>query len=230
MGSSASSPKASSGKVVITYWPLRGLGQQIHWLCEVGGIDYEVRHMNPTLWQTEKPSIELDYPNIPHILDGDFRMSESSAIMKYLSKKCGLAPKTNVEVANSDMAEGALGDLTSPFGRLIFSDNYDTEKLKYPEQYKAKLAVFEKVLSKRPYLAGDRLTWTDIVLYESLDVNSMFVPGVLDDFPKVQEFKARVDSLENVVAYRNSDRFKAWPVTGGPAKWGKVPGETIFSA
>merc|ERR550534_3144422 len=113
--------------------------------------------MNPTLWQTEKPTIALDYPNIPHILDGDFRMSESSAIMKYLAKKCGLMPTIDMEIANSDMAEGFLNDLTRPFGQLIFSANYDTEKTNYPDQYKGKLALLEKVLTKRNYLAGNRL-------------------------------------------------------------------------
>ena len=179
--------------------------------------------MNGPLWQTEKPTLDLDFPNLPHIVDGDVKMSESIAICKYIARKCGLMPTTDEEIINSDIAEGAVADFKMIFFRLIFNPNYDTEKEKYPDQIKTKLALFEKVFTKRPWLAGDRITWMDFVLYESLDVNSMFVPGILDDFPKVLDYKARIEALDGIAAYRSSDRFNPYPVTGGSARWGLAP-------
>ena len=215
------------GKIIITYWPIRGVAHSIQWLCEQGKVQYEMRAMNPALWKTEKATLDMDFPNLPHLQDGSVRMSESNAILKYIAKKCGMMPETEQEIIASDVAEGVMGDMRGYFRQLVFTPTYDTDKLKYPELVKAKLALFDKLLGKRPFLAGDRVTWLDFVLYESVDVNSLFVPGILDDFSNVLEFKARIESLDGIAAYRESGRFKAWPVTAGPANWGKVEGETI---
>lgn len=218
------------GKLVLTYWPLRGLCQPINWLMEYAGMDYEVRPMMEyQAWLKEKADLPLDYPNLPHIVDGDVRMSESMAICKYLARKCNLMPQTDEEIRNADMTEGALMDFKMLFFKLMFSENYNTEKEEYPAKMKAKLAVFEKIFTKNKWLIGNKMTWLDFVLYESLDVNCMFVPGLLDDFPKVQAYKKELDSLDNIAAYRKSERFHAWPVTGGSARWGQKPGETINS-
>lgn len=218
------------GKLVLTYWPLRGLCQPIMWMLEYAGMDYELRLMTDYQeWLKEKASIPLDYPNLPHILDGDIRMSESAAISKYLAKKCNLMPETDEEIRNADMTEGALTDFKMLFFRLMFNENYDTEKEEFPAKFKAKLTFFEKILAKQPWLVGNKMTWLDFILYETLDVNSMFVPGLLDDFPKAQAFKSKIDSMDKIAAYRESGRFKAWPVTGGPARWGQKPGETIHN-
>jgi len=171
-------------------------------------------------WTKEKPNLPLDFPNLPHIAEGNVRMSESTAICKYLARKCDLMPKTDQEIINCDIAEGAINDFKMLFFKLMFNPNYDTDKAKYPDSIKTKLALFEKVFAKRPWLTGDNITWLDFVLYESLDVNSMFVPGILDEFPKVVAYKTKIDNLEKIAAYRKSDRFNAWPVTGGAARWG----------
>jgi len=209
------------GKVTLTYWPLRGLCTPIQWIMEYGGIEYEINRMTSfEQWTKEKPNLPLDFPNLPHIAEGNVRMSESTAICKYLARKCDLMPKTDQEIINCDIAEGAINDFKMLFFKLMFNPNYETDKAKYPDSIKAKLALFEKVFAKRPWLAGDNITWLDFVLYESLDVNSMFVPGILDEFPKVVAYKTKIDNLEKIAAYRKSDRFNAWPVTGGAARWG----------
>jgi len=213
------------GKVVLTYWPLRGLGQHILWILEQGKIEYEFRPMNGQLWGTEKPTLDMDFPNLPYLVDGDIKISESVAICKYLAKKCGLFPSTDAEVISSDIAEGVVQDFKMAFFKLVFNPNYDEEKEKYPEQVKTKLGYFEKALGKRNWLAGERVTWVDLVFYECLDVNSMYLPGLLDSMPNLQAYKSRVEALDGIAAYRASDRFKAYPVTGGHARWGITPSE-----
>ena len=159
------------GKVTLTYWPLRGKCQPINYIMEYAGIDYEMRLMDGGLWGREKLTLDLDYPNVPHIVDGDVKMSETLAICKHLARKCGLMPKTDEEIRNSDMAEGAVVDFNAAFFKLMFDPNFDSAKEGYIKGVKTKLALFDKVLSKRDWLAGDQITWNDFVLYERLDVN-----------------------------------------------------------
>jgi len=218
------------GKVNLTYWPLRGLCQPIEYIMEYGGIAHDINRQDPDKWLAEKPTLPLDFPNLPHIVDGNVRMTESLAICKYLAKKCGLMPQTAQEVITSDIAEGAVNDFRMMLFTLMFVPDYETAKLEYPDKVKAKLALFEKVFSSRLWLAGDRITWLDFVLFESLDINAMYVPGILDGFPKVSLYKAKIEALPKIAAYRNSARFSPWPITGGPGpKWGTVAGETIHT-
>jgi len=217
-------------KVTLTYWPLRGLCQPIEYILEYGGLAHDINRVDADQWAAQKPKLPLDFPNLPHIVDGNVRMSESLAICKYLAKKCGLMPETAEEVITSDIAEGAVSDFRMMIFTLMFVPDYETAKLDYPEKAKTKLALFEKVFASRPWLAGSRITWLDFVLYESLDINAMYVPGILDDFPQVRAYKAKIESLPKIRAYRKSSRFSAWPITGGPGpRWGRTPGETIHT-
>ena len=221
------------GKLTLTYWELRGLCMPIQWIMEYAGVDHNINRMtSPEQWQAEKPKLPLDFPNLPHIVDGNVRMSESFAICKYLAKKHGLMPKSDQEIINSDIAEGAVNDFRMMLFQLMGNPNYATEKADYPAKLKVKLALFEKVFAKRSWLAGGSLTWLDFVLYESLDTNAMFVPGILDDFPNVLAYKKKIDNLGKIAAYRKSNRFSDWPITGGGSPWGapgSQPGTTIHS-
>ena len=38
-------------------------------------------------WLNEKENLGLDFPNLPYLIDEDYRMTESLAIMKYVAAK-----------------------------------------------------------------------------------------------------------------------------------------------
>jgi glutathione S-transferase len=38
-------------------------------------------------WTDVKPTLGLDYPNLPYLIDEDFKLTESMAIMKYIAAK-----------------------------------------------------------------------------------------------------------------------------------------------
>lgn len=213
------------GKLVLSYWPLRGLCEPIKYLLECQGFDYELKVQNGELWQSEKPTIDLDFPNLPYLVDGDVKISESFAIMKYLARKSKvLMPQTDKEILACDIAEGAISDMRMGFFMLIFKPNFETEKVKYAEEsFPNKLKLVEKVLSKNTWIAGERLTFVDFVLYEVLDVHQMFLPGCLDKYENVKNYKLKFEALDGIAAYKKSDRFKAYPVTGGSARWGLKP-------
>jgi glutathione S-transferase len=50
----------------------------------------EVAYTTPEKWFGEdKQSIGFDFPNLPYLIDGDFKLTESSAIAKYIIKRSG---------------------------------------------------------------------------------------------------------------------------------------------
>jgi glutathione S-transferase len=56
-------------------------------------------------------------------------------------------------------------------------------------------------------------------MYELLDQNSHLEPTVLDEFPNLKAFHARVQGLEQIAAYMKSDKFLARPLNGPMASF-----------
>ncbi len=88
------------GKIKVGYWALRGRGQVIRHLLAYTGLDWEeVTYKQPGDWFAigDKNKLGLDFPNLPYLINGDFKLTESMAIANYIirkSKKTELLGKT----------------------------------------------------------------------------------------------------------------------------------------
>ena len=57
-------------------------------------------------------------------------------------------------------------------------------------------------------------------MYELFDIHSLLIPNLLDEFPNLKAYHARIQGLEKVAAYMKSDKFIAYPLNGSMAAWG----------
>jgi glutathione S-transferase len=68
-------------KPTLGYWKIRGLVSTIRYQLAYSKVDYEMKEYDaPEKWFSVKPTLGLDFPNIPHWIDGDFKMTEHMAI------------------------------------------------------------------------------------------------------------------------------------------------------
>ncbi|CAG7823032.1 unnamed protein product [Allacma fusca] len=83
-------------------------------------VDYIDKHYPmPTpetgqgLWGEEKFKLGLDFPNIPYWIDGDFKITESKAILKHVVRMYdpSLFGKTIEEQSRANMVEDVMWDL-----------------------------------------------------------------------------------------------------------------------
>lgn len=82
---------------ILGYWNIRGLGASIRYILTFLNVPFENKLYNQgqapdfdrSEWLNEKPNLGLDFPNLPYLIDGDFKMTESAAIIKYICKKWG---------------------------------------------------------------------------------------------------------------------------------------------
>lgn len=210
------------------YWNVRGYAQPIRLLLEHAGAEYEDIRYNigppPEYsrdeWLNVKFTLGLDFPNNPYIIDGDVRLTQSIACLRYAGRKYGLAPKTEAELVRADLAEQQILDWRGQQSQTFYSPEHAKLKDAYVEGLKEKVNLLSKFLGDHEWLAGKTLTYVDFLAYEWLDVNRRFAPGLLDAAPNLQKYVERIEQLPNVSKYMKSDKFLKWPVNGPMAAWG----------
>lgn len=71
------------------YWSIRGLVQPIRFLLAYLWVEYTNKaYANPEEWfGKDKNELGFEFPNIPYLIDGDLKITESSAIPVHLIKK-----------------------------------------------------------------------------------------------------------------------------------------------
>ena len=89
------------------YWDFQGLGQPIRMLLaylDLAHKDIVYDNTDRKTWVNEiKPNLGLGFPNLPYYIDGDLKITQSMAIIRYIGKKHGMYGKTDEESAKIDM-------------------------------------------------------------------------------------------------------------------------------
>ena len=86
-----------SSKPSFGYWKIRGLGAPIRYILEYlkvpfNDVQYEQGEgpeFDRSCWTDVKFTLGLDFPNLPYFIDGDLKITESQAIIRYVVNKYG---------------------------------------------------------------------------------------------------------------------------------------------
>ncbi|MEJ1289298.1 hypothetical protein NN561_020340 [Cricetulus griseus] len=61
------------------------------------------------------------------------------------------------------------------------------------------MKMYSEFLGKRPWFAGDKVTYVDFLAYDVLDQYQMFEPKCLDPFPNLKDFLARFEVMSLIL-------------------------------
>lgn len=78
------------GKFKLGYWGIRGRGQVLRLLLAYTGLDWEeTTYKDASQWfgAGDKAKLGFDFPNLPYLINGNFKLTESIAIAKYIIRK-----------------------------------------------------------------------------------------------------------------------------------------------
>ncbi|XP_020785437.2 glutathione S-transferase Mu 3-like [Boleophthalmus pectinirostris] len=203
------------------------VAQPIRLLMEYTGTSYEEKlyscgeapNYDKSTWINDKAKLEMDFPNLPYLEDGDRKISQSNAIMRYIARKHNLCGETEDEKVRVDILENQAMDFRNGFVILCYMD-YDSKKDAYIEKLPNVLGQFSKFLGNRKWFAGEKITFVDFIMYELLDQHRMFHPSSLNNIKNLTDFLERFEALDKIKAYMKSDRFIKTPVNNKMAKWG----------
>ncbi|EAR90277.1 glutathione S-transferase, amine-terminal domain protein (macronuclear) [Tetrahymena thermophila SB210] len=196
-------------ELILGYWGLPLKGQPIRYLLELGKQAYQdKKYSNKDEWfQQDKLNLGLDFPNLPYIIHGDVKMTESQNIVAYiidLTKQTNLlgADKTKFKIQNIVLF---CNDLIGSFKPISMKQG--EERTQEIEKILPKIKLLEKDLNKKAHFFNNSLTLADIYAYCIID-NFQQLGG--DSYKPFEEsFKAFLDafrSIPEIKAYIESDR------------------------
>jgi glutathione S-transferase len=185
--------------------------RRVRLTAAVLGLELEEKSLDFAKGEHKNPEFLALNPNgaVPTLVDGDFVLTESRAIMQYLAAKkpeSGLLPRD--EKARADVTRWQFWDSShfSPqVGTLAFQRVVkkmfgmgDPDVAKVEEalvNYRRFAAVLNKALDGRKYVVGDSMTLADLTFASSLMyAKQADVP--LAEFPNVQALFERISELD----------------------------------
>jgi len=221
---------AAAAPIKFAYWDIRGLAEPIRHMLNYAGADFEdIRYKvtgdatsgwDRSAWTSVKPTLGLAYPNLPYLIDGDLKLTQSNAIARYVAAKYGLDGADAAEKAVVDMHLEQLMDLRNAIVRCAYNstDHEALAKQLGEEIAPRHLGLFEAAIAG-DYLCASGLTAADFVLVELTDQLDLQFPGILDTYPKIKALRAKFLELPAIKAYRSSDRFHARPINNPSASF-----------
>eukprot|EP01069_Polyplicarium_translucidae_P012430 Polyplicarium_translucidae@DN5195_c0_g1_i1.p1 len=222
--------------VQIGYWKIRGLAQPIRYVLEHLEVPYEERMFNKrkttsgwdiSEWTDVKFKLGLDFPNLPYMIDGDIKLTQSTPIIRHLCRKhCpALLGKTPSIMAQVDMLMDFIADHRNNIVAIAYGPQ---------EKLADALVAWEKgicgdyldrltgFLGDKEFLTGD-LTAVDFMAYEALHHTRWMVPNLFRKYAPLAKYMKSFEALPSMERYMKSDRFIAWPVNSPNSAWGSGP-------
>ena len=218
---------------VIGYWKVRALVEPIILTLEQAKASYEIRgyklgdapDYDRSDWLNEKNNLGLDLPNVPYYIDGDIKITQTLAILRYLARKHDLGPKDEQETIRSDMVEQGAFELLSSLFRAWYAFSDEQFKLNVTQLVPylvEKLVHIESVLGSNKFILGDRVTYVDFLLYCALDYIRLFKPSLMDPHENLRTYLDRIEALPEIDKYLKSEGYSRFPITSPVSKWGNV--------
>ncbi|XP_028613099.1 glutathione S-transferase Mu 1 [Grammomys surdaster] len=213
--------------MILGYWNVRGLTHPIRLLLEYTDSSYEEKRYtmgdapdyDRSQWLNEKFKLGLDFPNLPYLIDGSHKITQSNAILRYIARKNHLCGETEEERIRADIVENQVMDTRMQLIMLCYNPDFEKQKPEFLKAIPEKMKLYSEFLGKRPWFAGDKVTYVDFLAYDILDQYRMFEPKCLDAFPNLKDFLARVEGLKKISAYMKSDRYISTPIFSKMAHW-----------
>ena len=190
-GSSVAASENFATKPVLGYWKIRGLAAQIRYMFYYLNVDFENKmyevgdapDFDKSSWLNEKFTLGLEYPNLPYLIDGEAKLTETIAIMQYIAKKYSPA------LLGSSAAE--VGRISMLWDKVATLKNKATMPCYMTGDVEAIIADCRPVLlsivqamGNDKWIAGSNLSWLDFYFGELLDLLNAITDGLFyAEFP-----------------------------------------------
>jgi glutathione S-transferase len=201
-------------KITLGYWGFQGLAQPTRYLLAFLELDWtDKQYTSDDEWKADKESIGFDFPNLPYIVDGSAKITESSALLRYLpirAKKPQMLGGNETDQVLVQQLLGVLVDCRTPLVEAMWApkDKFEqTRDENFEKKALPKLTSVEKFLGDKDWLLGYP-TIADVYLATVLDIGLAMDASKFKNNQKLVDFHKRFFALPQIKKYRESEK---WP-------------------
>ena len=177
------------------------------------GVDYDEVHyetgeapdFSRESWNSVKETLGLDFPNLPYLIDGDLKLTETHAIMKYLALKHGpqLLGGDPATAAKVEMLADVVGEMKMAFTWMCYGSD-DREELKNTAITKVRSVA--DFLGDKDFLVGSEVCYVDFTVFEMCELMEMASGGELyNQYPTLKAHSDRVKALPRLAEFYADD-------------------------
>ena len=208
-------------KIVFGYWGIRGKGQETRLLLDYCGLEWEDKqYVDQEDWfEKDKAALGFDFPNLPYLIDGDFKLTESSAVTNYIirkSEKLELLGKNMKDQAVVENVSGVLQEAGNHMVPLFWNPKYEELKGAAWDKVKPKLDLIAKFVGERDFVIG-YLTLLDFRISEISHYLETMFPEQFKEYPFLTKIRNSIDNLPEVKKYYEKPTAMKAPFTGPTA-------------
>ena len=156
------------------------------------GVDFEDKvypvgdapEYDRSSWLNEKENMGMDYPNLPYLIDGETKISETAGIMMYIARKWSpsLLGVNAAELGRVNMLWNHVLDLKMKSTTPCYMGESSADEI--IDVCKPILAKLVQAIGDSKWIAGPNLTWLDFYFAENLGLlDKLSFGAVYADFP-----------------------------------------------
>ena len=218
---------AESGKPVLGYWKIRGLASQIRYEMVYLGVDFEENQyeqgdapdFDRSAWTNVKETLGLQFPNLPYLMDGEVKMTETNAIMKYIAAKYGpqILGTTPEQVAKVEMLAGVIHDLKMAMTMPCYTTG---DRPALVAKMHEKVPSIVAFMGSNQFLSGSEVCYVDFTFFELCQLMEFISEGQLfTQYAVLAEYCDRVKNLPKLAEfYADDDKCMKRPFNNKVAK------------
>ena len=146
-------------------------------------------------WLDKKDDLGLKFPALPYFLDGNLRLTDQGAIMKYIANKYGpeLLGKNTRQIGQVEMVAGVISDLK---GNITMPCYTQGDRVAITMNLIEKVKPLVYYLGEKKFLCGENVTYVDFCFFELCDFMDWISQGLLyERHQALLAYHGRVKSL-----------------------------------
>jgi len=206
----------SEKPVALTYTRGRGLAEPIRMLLFVLGIKFEEKILSTREdFEKLRNSGALLFGQVPLLEINGLKLTQSKAILRYLAREHKLEGDTSEHKVLADMTNDAIFDFRPKISGIQGAANPNAELENLKKVWIPRfLPYFENLLQnngKNGHLVGTKLTFVDVVLFETLQWLVEVIPYGLDAYPATKHLWQTIGALDSIKSFLSSPYRKLIP-------------------